>query len=135
MRQKKSISKLVFQTNNPATGATLNGTYQFYNSYNLTLPFSGNSSPYTPITSLSAQTCDLSTKGGTFNAGNPSFQFQLVYLYDYDIRLTSPPNLTSYTIKANPIVNGVRTATNYPDTVLTVVNGSIIGTPNPLYTF
>jgi len=127
--------RVVFQTNNPATGATLNGTYQFYNSYNLTLPFSGNSSPYTSITSLSGQTCDLSIKGETLNPGNPSYQLQFVYLYDYDIRLTNFPNLTSYTIKANPIVNGVRQFTNYPDTVLTVVNGSIIGTPNPLYTF
>ena len=127
--------RVFFQSNNPATGATINGTYQFFNSYNLTIPFSGNSSPYTPITSLSAQTCDFSTKGVTLNTGNPSFQFQQVYIYDYDIRLTNFPNLTSYIIKANPIVNGVRTATNYPDTVVTVVNGSIVGIPNPLYTF
>ena len=127
--------KLTFNVNNPATGATIQGLYQFYNSYNLTIPFSGNSSPYTPITSLSAQTCDFSTKGVTLNPGNQRYQLQQVYVYDYDLRLTSPPNLTSYTIKANPIVNGVRTATNYPDTVVTVVNGSIVGIPNPLYTF
>jgi len=127
--------KLTFNVNNPATGATIQGVYQFYNSYNLTIPFSGNSSPYTPITSLSAQTCDFSTKGVTLNPGNQRYQLQQVYVYDYDLRLTSPPNLTSYTIKANPIVNGVRTATNYPDTVVTVVNGSIVGIPNPLYTF
>lgn len=126
--------KAVFSINNPSTGTTVNGTYQFYNSYNLTIPFSGNSSPYTPITSLSAQTCDFSTKGVTLNSGNPSFQFQQVYLYDYDIRLTNFPDLTSYTIKANPIVNGVRTSTNYPDTAVTVVNGTITYT-NPLYTF
>lgn len=126
--------KVVFQTNNPATGATINGTYQFVNSYNVTIPFSGNSSPYTSITSLSAQTCDFSTKGVTINPGNPQFQTQQVYVYDYDIRLTSPPNLTSYTIKANPIVNGVRTSTTYPDTVVTVVNGTITYS-NPLYTF
>ena len=126
--------RAVFQTNNPQTGSTINGTYQFYNSYNLTIPFSGNSSPYTPITSLSAQTCNFSTKGVTLNPGNQQAQVQQVYLYDYDIRLTSPPNLTSYTIKANPIVNGARTSTNYPDTVATVVNGTLTYT-NPLYTF
>lgn len=121
--------------NNPSSGSTAQGYYLFYNSYNLTIPFSGNSSPYTPITSLSAQTCDFSTKGITQNPGNQQSQYQRVYVYDYDIRLTNYPDLTSYTIKANPIVNGVRTATNYPDTVVTVVNGSIIGIPNPLYTF
>ena len=126
--------KMVFSINNPQTGGTVNGTYQFYNSYNLTIPFSGNSSPYTAITSLSAQTCDLSTKGETLNPGNPSYQLQYVYLYDYDIRLTNFPNLTSYTIKANPIVNGVRTSTTYPDTAATVVNGTVTYS-NPLYTF
>ena len=126
--------KVVYNINLPSTGTTVEGTYRFYNSYNLTLPFSGNSSPYTSITSLSAQTCDFSTKGETINPGNPSSQYQYVYLYDYDIRLTNFPNLTSYTIKANPIVNGVRTSTTYPDTAATVVNG-IVTYSNPLYTF
>jgi hypothetical protein len=127
--------KATLNTNNPTSGNTAQGYYLFYNSYNLTIPFSGNSSPYTPITSLSAQTCDFTTKGVTQNPGNQQFQYQIVYVYDYEIKLTNYPDLTSYTIKANPIVNGVRTATNYPDTVVTVVNGSIVGIPNPLYTF
>jgi hypothetical protein len=127
-------SEAALNTNNPTTGSTYSGYYQFFNSYNLTIPFSGNSSPYTRITSLSAQTCDFSTKGVTLNPGSTSTQYQRVYLYDYDIRLTNFPNLTSYTIKANPIVNGARTSTNYPDTAVTVVNGTVTYS-NPLYTF
>jgi hypothetical protein len=101
---------------------------------NSTVPFSGNSLPYTQIPSLSSQTCNVSTIGEPINVG---FQngAQYIYVYDYAIVMTNPNNLTSYTIKANPIVNGARTTTNYSDTVLTVVNGSIIGAPNPLYTF
>jgi hypothetical protein len=53
----------------------------------------------------------------------------------YDYKITQGVNNNTYTITANPIVNGVRTSTNYPDTVVTVVNGSIVGIPNPLYTF
>jgi hypothetical protein len=108
------------------------GSYSVNNSLNSTLPFSGNSSPYIPIPSLSSQTCDFSSIGITQNP-NTSSQFQLIYVYDY--KITQGVNSNTYTITANPIVNGVRTSTNYPDTVVTVVNGSIVGIPNPLYTF
>ena len=109
----------------------VNGTYEFNNSLNSTIPFSGNSSPYTPITSLSAQTCDFSSKGIALNP-NTAFQFQLIYVYDYQITQGNVNN--TYTITANPIVNGVITSTNYPDTVATIVNG-IVTYANPLYTF
>jgi len=118
-------------TSNSLTGI-VEGSYGFNNSLNSTLPFSGSSSPYTPIPALSSQTCDFSSKGITTNP-NTQFQSQLIYVYDYQITQGGANN--TYTIKANPIVNGVRTSTNYPDTVVTVVNGSIVGIPNPLYTF
>ena len=41
----------------------------------------------TPITSLSAQTCDFNTKGITQNPGNQQAQYQIVYVYDYDINM------------------------------------------------
>lgn len=112
---------------------TITGLYRMYNTFNSTIPFSGSSSPYVQIPSLSSQTCDFSSKGTTINPGN-SQQYQQVYVYDYKLEITSPPDLTSYTIKVNPIVNGVRTATNYPDIAVTVSSGSITYT-NPLYTF
>lgn len=112
---------------------TITGIYRMYNTFNSTIPFSGSSSPYVQIPALSSQTCDFSSKGTTINPGNAQ-QYQQVYVYDYKLEITSPPDLTSYTIKANPIVNGVRTATNYPDIAVTVSSGSITYT-NPLYTF
>jgi len=127
--------KYSISTDPPRTEEVMQGYYNFYNSYNLTIPWSGNSPSYTRITSLSAQTCNFSIKGTTLNPGNPSTQFQQVFVYEYKIQLTNYPDLTSYTIKANPISNGVKQSSIFPDTVLTVVNGSIVGTPNPNYTF
>ena len=122
-----------YNVNPPNNSGTFLGLYRMYNTFNLTIPFSGNSSPYIQIPALSSQTCDFSSKGQTFNAGSAQ-QFQDVIVFDYKLNITSPPNLTSYTINANPIVNGVRTSTTYPDTAVTVVNGTITYA-NPLYTF
>ena len=104
-----------------------------YNTFDSTIPFSGSSSPYTLIPPLSSQTCDFSSKGTTFFPGT-ALQYQDVFVFDYRLDITSPPNLTSYTINANPIVNGVRTSTTYPDTAVIVVNGTVTYS-NPLYTF
>lgn len=119
------------QSTTSNTTGVINGVYEFNNSLNSTLPFSGNSSPYIPIPSLSSQTCDFSSIGITINPNN-QFQTQLIYVYDYLVTQGGTSN--TYTIKANPIVNGARTSTNYPDTAVTVVNGTITYT-NPLYTF
>jgi len=130
--QKPFSNVFVFIVNPPSseTSAAIQGVYYLNNNLNTTLPFSGSSSPYTSIPSLSALTCNnFTSKGDGYTS------FQQVWLYDYSITLTDSNNIKSYTIKANPIVNGTRTVTNYPDTVVTVVNGSIVGIPNPLYTF
>jgi len=125
---------LVTYSINPGNySGNFRGLYRMYNTFNSTIPFSGSSSPYTLIPSLSSQTCDFSSKGTTFGAGS-ALQYQDVDVMDYRLEITSPPNLTSYTIKANPIVNGVRTSTTYPDTAVIVVNGTITYS-NPLYTF
>lgn len=111
--------------------ASVEGVYAINNSLNSTLPFSGSSSPYTPIPALSSQTCDFSSKGITVYPDTGA-QTQIIYLYDYLITQGGTNN--TYTITANPIVNGAKTSTNYPDTVATVVNGTLTYT-NPLYTF
>jgi len=121
---------LTQSTTNNSIGYTA-GEYGINNSLNSTLPFSGSSSPYTPIPALSSQTCDFSSKGFTINP-NTQFQTQLIYVYDY--KITQGVNSNTYTITANPIVNGVRTSTTYPDTAATVVNG-VLTYANPLYTF
>jgi hypothetical protein len=121
---------LTQSTSNNTTGSVV-GDYSFNNSFNSTLPFSGSSSPYTPIPALSSQTCDFSYKGITTNP-NTQYQTQLIYVYDYQVTQGVVNN--TYTISANPIVNGVRTATNYPDTVATVENG-LLTYANPSYTF
>lgn len=126
-----SIYWFLNQSTTSNTTGVINGLYEFNNSLNSTLPFSGNSSPYIPIPSLSSQTCDFSSIGITINP-NSQFQTQLIYVYDYLVTQGGTSN--TYTIKANPIVNGARTSTNYPDTAVTVVNGTITYT-NPLYTF
>jgi hypothetical protein len=122
----------VFQksVSNSPTGS-ISGYYSMNNSLNTTMPFSGSSSPYVQIPALSSQTCDFSSKGQTINP-NSGFQSQDIFIYDYQI--IQGNTLNTYTIKANPIVNGVRTSTTYPDTAVTVVNG-VVTSSNPLYTF
>ena len=111
------------------SGYTSEGFYRFNNDYNLTIPFSGNTLPYTQIPSLSALTCNNFTSKGT-NYGN----FTQINIYNYRVELTDSNNVKSFQIKANPIVNGVITPTNFPDIAVTVVNGVTTYT-NPLYTF
>ena len=117
---------------NPPTvvsASTIEGGYILNNYLNSTIPFSGSSSPYTQIPSLSALTCNNFTSIGTSNVG-----YQRAYVYLYRVELTDPNNVKSFRILASPIVNGVASFI-LSDVVVTVVNGSIIGTPNPLYTF
>ena len=111
------------------SGETFSGFYYLNNYLNSTVPFSGSSSPYTQIPSLSALTCNNFTSIGTSNVG-----YQRAYVYLYRVELTDPNNVKSFRILASPIVNGVASFI-LSDVVVTVVNGSIIGTPNPLYTF
>jgi hypothetical protein len=129
--QTYSVSYTVGQS---SYSAQTEGSYVFNNSFNSTIPFSGNSSPYTQIPSLSAQTCDFSSIGVN-ELPNNNRNAQRVYLWNYKVTITNPPNLTSFTITANPIVNGVITTTNFPDTVATVINGVLQLPTNPLYTF
>jgi hypothetical protein len=113
----------LLQSAGGSTTSIIQGFYVINNSLNSTLPFSGSSSPYTPIPALSSQTCDFSSRGDTSG---------LIYVYDYLV--TQGGTANTYTITANPIVNGVRTTTNYPDTAATIVNG-VVTYANPLYTF
>jgi hypothetical protein len=109
------------------------GVFIVNNSLNSTVPFSGSSSPYVQIPSLSAQTCNFSSIGETFYP-NLENQSQYIFVYDNVLVITNPPNLTSFQIKSNIIVNGARTTTNYPVTAVTVVNG-VVTTFNPGYAF
>ena len=109
------------------------GVFIVNNSLNSTVPFSGSSSPYVQIPSLSAQTCNFSSIGETFYP-NLENQSQYIFVYDNVLVITNPPNLTSFQIKSNIIVNGVRTTTNYPVTAVTVVNG-VVTSFNPGYAF
>lgn len=109
------------------------GVFVANNSLNSTVPFSGSSSPYVQIPSLSAQTCNFSSVGETFYP-NLELQAQYVFVYDNVLVITNPPNLTSFQIKSNIIVNGARTTTNYPVTAVTVTNG-VVTSFNPGYAF
>jgi len=108
---------------------TFNGFYRFNHYYNSTVPFSGSSSPYTQIPSLSALTCYNFTSKG-FNYG----QFSQINVYDYKVELTDPNNVKSFRFLASPIINGV-TSGAYSDVVATVINGVLQLPTNPLYTF
>ena len=59
---------------------------------------------------------------------------QYVYVYDNVLVITNPPNLTSFQIKSNIIVNGARTTLDYPVTAVTVTNG-VVTSFNPGYAF
>ena len=110
---------------------TIEGGY-FLNDYlNSTIPFSGSSSPYTRIPSLSALTCNNFTSIGTSNVASG---YQSAYVYRYRVELTDPNNVKSFRILASPIVNGVSSGT-YSDVVATVINGVLQLPTNPLYTF
>jgi hypothetical protein len=114
-------------TVNSAT--TVNGVYYLNTFLNSTIPFSGSSSPYTRIPSLSAVTCNNFT-----SIGQLSGSWQSVYTYDYKIELTDSNNVKSFRILAAPIVNGV-SSNIFSDVVATVINGVLQLPTNPLYTF
>ena len=111
------------------SASTIEGYYYLNNYLNSTVPFSGSSSPYTQIPSLSALTCNNFTSIGT-SAGS----YQSVYVYSYRVELTDPNNVKSFRILASPIVNGVFSGA-YSDVVATVINGVLQLPTNPLYTF
>ena len=109
------------------------GVFLANNSLNSTVPFSGSSFPYVQIPSLSAQTCNFSSIGEPINM-QYDYGAQYVYVYDNVLVITNPPNLTSFQIKSNIIVNGARTTLNYPVTAVTVSNG-VVTSFNPGYAF
>jgi len=111
------------------SGNTIQGVYYLNNYLNSTIPFSGNSSPYTQIPSLSALTCNNFTSIGV---SYTSVQF--VYVYNYRVELTDPNNVKSFRILASPIVNGVP-SNIFSDVVATVINGVLQLPTNPSYTF
>jgi hypothetical protein len=108
----------------------VSGFYNFFDTYNSTIPFSGNSSPYIQIPSLSSQTCDYSSKGATLASGQS--KRQEVTLYDFEV--TQGVTSNTFTITSNIIVNGAKTTSNYPITAVTVVNG-VVTSFNPSYAF
>lgn len=124
---KYSYINLVSQ-NNPKY--RVYGFYNFCDTYNSTIPFSGNSSPYIQIPSLSSQTCDYSSKGRTLSSGQS--KRQEVTLYDFEV--TQGVTSNTFTINSNIIVNGAITTSNYPVTAVTVVNG-VVTSFNPSYAF
>jgi len=114
------------------TAQTLGGGYFLNNTLNSTVPFSGNSSPYTQIPSLSALTCNNFTNKGILQ-GNLNNNWQGVGVWEYQVVLTDPSDVRSFDILAKPIVNGVPFSA-FSETAATVVGGTLTYT-NPLYTF
>ena len=112
---------------------TSEGIFVVNDSLNSTVPFSGYSYPYVQIPALSSQTCDYSSVGEVYGAGY-DYQSKYIYIYDYIVVMTNPPDMTIFSIKANTIVNGIRTSTNFPITALTYSGGTVTYA-NPLYTF
>ena len=108
----------------------ISGSLDIDNYLNLTQPFSGSSSPFTRLISLSAQTCNFSTMGVTIG---PGYQRQVICFYNYKVELTDSNNVKSFRILADSIVNGVPTNV-FNNVVATVVNGSLTYA-NPSYTF
>lgn len=110
--------------------AFIQGYYYLNNNLNSTVPFSGSSSPYTQIPSLSALTCNNFTSVGQLFGGG----YQFVYVYNYKVELTDSNNVKSFRILASPIVNGVSNNI-FSDVVATVINGVLQLPTNPSYTF
>jgi len=123
---------LFIQILGSSTAHTIGGGYFLNNSLNSTVPFSGNSSPYTQIPSLSALTCNNFTNKGILQ-GNLNNNWQAVGVYEYRVVLTDPSDVRSFDILARPIVNGVPFSA-FSETAATVVGGTLTYT-NPLYTF
>jgi hypothetical protein len=120
--------KLVIGVPTVKSATTVDGVYYLNTFLNSTVPFSGNSSPYTQIPSLSAVTCN-----NFASVGELSGSWRNVYTYTYRVELTDQNNVKSFRILASPIVNGARSGT-YSVVVATVDNGSLTYA-NPSYTF
>jgi hypothetical protein len=131
--QKPFATVVSFVENTPTvvSATTMQGYYFLNNYLNSTVPFSGSSSPYTQIPSLSALTCNNFTSIGTSSGGGIQ---QFVSVYHYRVELTDPNNVKSFRILASPIVNGVSNSV-FSDVVATVINGVLQLPTNPLYTF
>jgi hypothetical protein len=132
-RYTQSTTTLIYTMSqnsyNGVTGGTSPGIYYFSDYTNVTIPFSGSGVSYTPIPSLSAQTCDMTGIGqASYDPG-----LREIYIYDYRTNFPDTNDLTSYSIKASPIVNGVSN-NSYSVDVITVVN-NVVTYSNPLYTF
>jgi hypothetical protein len=114
---------------NATTGGTALGVYYFSDYTNVTIPFSGSGVSYTPIPSLSAQTCDMT------GIGQPTNELgqRAIYIFNYRTNFPDTNDLTSYTIKTSPIVNGV-SDNSYSVDVITVEN-NVVTYSNPLYTY
>ena len=110
------------------SATTVDGVYYLNTFLNSTVPFSGSSSPYTQIPSLSAVTCN-----NFASIGQLSGSWQTVYTYSYKVELTDQTNVKSFRILASPIVNGTINGI-YSDVVATVDDGSLMYA-NPSYTF
>jgi hypothetical protein len=123
--------KFTVQPPTVVSGSTNHGYYYLNNFLNSTVPFSGSSSPYTQIPSLSALTCNNFTSIGQSGGGGIQ---QFVSVYHYRVELTDPNNVKSFRILAAPIVNGV-SSNIFSDVVATVINGVLQLPTNPLYTF
>jgi hypothetical protein len=100
-----------------SSGGTIGNSYISYDNLNLTLPVSGNT--YTSIPSLTGLTCDVSDKGEIFSG------VRIVSYTDYRVNLIDEDNLSSFEIRTNQLINGVRQTTNYPILVLTYVGGVV----------
>jgi hypothetical protein len=111
-----------------SSASTVEGQYWLSNYLNSTVPFSGSSSPYTQLPSLSALTCNNFT-----SIGESSDSYQHIFVYYYKVELTDLNNVKSFRILATPISNGIP-SNNFSDVVATVVNGSLTYA-NPSYTF
>ena len=110
------------------SATTQNGGYYFGDYTNVTIPFSGSGVSYTPIPSLSAQTCDMTGIGQVVQPG-----LRFIEIYGYQVIFPDTNDLKSYTIKTSPIVNGVP-YNLYSVDVITVVN-NVVTFSNPQYTF
>lgn len=122
------LFRYLAQTSFITSANTINGVYYFSDYTNVTMPFSGSGVSYTPIPSLSAQTCDMTGIGGFNQPGRTE-----IYIYVYRTIFPDTNDLTSYTIKTSPIVNGV-SDNSYSVDVITVVN-NVVTYSNPLYTY
>lgn len=112
------------------TAITSQGFFIVNDWLNTTMPFSGNTSPYTQISSLSASTCNSNLSTGFYNGNGARF----MYIYQYQVILTDPMNIKSFQILAKPIINGVASST-FSDIAATVINGVLQLPTNPLYTY